>query len=158
MSYTPENHAKIEEQKPWFRLSPNVLRIFALQILFFGLLFLPNYSLFRASFRAEDYSRIVHVLTQILGNPAFYIVLMVSAIIYSFSFRMQVSDVVDDAGSVSVGKVLARSLTRIFILYAILFLLSWLFLTYKLMFMGNIYINPVVFRALGSSSGGFSPF
>jgi len=158
MSYTPENHTETKEKEPGFQLSPNVLRIFALQILFFGLLFLPDYSLFRASFRAEDYSRIVHVLTLILGNPAFYVVLMVSAIMYSFSFRMQVSDVVDEAGSVSVGKILARSLMRIFILYTILFLLSWLFLTYKLMFMGNIYINPIVFRALGTSPGIFLPF
>lgn len=137
-----------QSRKSRFGLSAGIVRVFAIQLLFLGLLFLPDYSLFRKSFEAENFSRVVHVLSLIMGNPAFYLILMISAVIYSFSFRMSVDDVTDENGNVSVGQILFRSLVRIVGLYAILFVLSWLFLTYKLMFMGNIYINAVVFRSL----------
>lgn len=131
-----------------FSLSPAAIRIFAIQLLFLGLLFLPDYSLFHGTFGQAAYSRIANVLSLIMGNPAFYMILMVAAVIYSFSFRMNLDEVAGEAGQVSVGSILFRSLMRITTLYAILFVVSWLFLTYKLMFMGNIYINPLVFRGL----------
>lgn len=146
MSYVSNDED--DRKKFRFGLSAGTVRAFAIQLLFLGLLFLPDYSLFRKSFEAENFSRVVHVLAQIMGNPAFYLILMICAVIYSFSFRMNIDDVTDEGGNVSVGQILFRSLLRIVGLYTILFILSWLFLTYKLMFMGNVYINPVVFRAL----------
>lgn len=146
MSYVSNDEN--DRKKFRFGLSAGTVRAFAIQLLFLGLLFLPDYSLFRKSFEAENFSRVVHVLAQIMGNPAFYLILMICAVIYSFSFRMNIDDVTDEGGNVSVGQILFRSLLRIVGLYTVLFILSWLFLTYKLMFMGNVYINPVVFRAL----------
>lgn len=128
-----------------FSLSPAAIRIFAIQLLFLGLLFLPDYSLFKGTFDQAAYSRVAQVFSLIMANPAFYAILMVAALIYSFSFRMRVGDVEDENGDVSVGYILFRSLMRIVGLYGILFILSWLFLTYKLMFMGDIYVNDRVF-------------
>lgn len=131
-----------------FALSAGAIRIFAIQLLFMGLLFLPDYSLFRGEIAQAEFFKVLDVLSRIMGNPAFYVLLMISAVIYSFSFRMNLDEVTDSGGSVSVGALLFRSLMRILGLYAVLFVLSWLFLTYKLMFMGEIYVNAIVFKGL----------
>ena len=145
-----------QEETPPFRfsLSTGTIRVFAIQILFLGLLFLPNLGSDAFGPRwtdilgGADVSRLMQTLGFILSNPAFYIVLTVSALIFSFSFEMM--DRCSEGQTIipSVGATLLRALSRILVLYAGLFLASWIFLTYKLMFMGTIYINPIIFKAL----------
>lgn len=144
-----------EDGRPFrFSLSTGTIRVFAVQILFLGLLFLPNLGSGASGPKwtdilgGTDVSRFMQTLGFILNNPAFYIVLTVSALIFSFSFQM--GEDRSDGRTVlpSVGATLLRALSRVFVLYVGLFLASWIFLTYKLMFMGTIYINPIVFKAL----------
>lgn len=139
-----------------FSLSRGTIRIFAVQLLFVGLLFLPDLGLSSSGARwtemlggAAEVSKLLQTLGFILQNPAFYALLTVSALIFSFSFDMDRSD--DEEGQTtlpSVGGTLVRALTRILTLYAGLFLASWIFLTYKMMFMGTIYINHILLKAL----------
>jgi hypothetical protein len=138
-----------------FALSPGAIRIFALQLLFMGLLFLPDLGLSASGFKwtdilggAAEVSRLVQTLGFVLSNPAFYILLTISALIFSFSFEMSQEREEGTAAPFSVGATLLRALWRILFLYVCLFLASWVFLTYKLMFMGTIYINPIVFKGL----------
>ncbi len=130
------------------KLTPPTIRIIAFQILFFGLLFLPDYSSYHVTFERMDVSRVMYALAHFMNNPAFYGLLIVTAIIFSFSFQYRIEDVAQEDGIVSVGDMLIRSLARVLVLYIILFFVSWLFLTYKLMFMQDIYINDKVFSAL----------
>ncbi|HRC27230.1 MAG TPA: hypothetical protein PKX87_07360 [Alphaproteobacteria bacterium] len=138
-----------------FALSPGAIRIFALQLLFMGLLFLPDLGLSASGFKwtdilggAAEVSRLVQTLGFVLSNPAFYILLTISALIFSFSFEMREEQEEGTTMSSTVGATLLRALGRILFLYACLFLASWIFLTYKLMFMGTIYINPIIFKGL----------
>lgn len=134
-------------------LSPGALRIFAIQILFLGLLFLPEIGSGAAGPKwtevlgGADVSRLMQTLGLILNNPAFYILLTVAALIFSFSFQMKDIGPLGQTDSATLGGTLLNALSRILVLYAGLFFLSWIFLTYKLMFMGTIYINPIIFKA-----------
>lgn len=130
------------------RVSPGTIRVVAFQVLLFGLLFLPDYSDFKMAFASKDTSMVLYTLGLFMNNPAFYILLIIVAMIFAFSFQLKVQDMVEQGESVTVGDMLIRVLARILILYVSLFFASWLFLVYKLMFMGNIYINPIIFRAL----------
>ena len=123
-------------------MSKTSIRIMALQILLFGLLFLPDFASFPPSFGAGDASILLRTLALVMANPAFYGVLTISAIVFSFSFDFNVSKVTREDGTISVGDMLIRSLARVLILYVCIFIISWVFLTYKMMFMGEIYTNP----------------
>lgn len=137
-------------------LSKGTIRIFAVQFLFIGLLFLPDLGLSASGVRwtdilggAAEVSKLLQTLGFILENPAFYVILTVSALLFSFSFEMAPYRSEDGQVTLpSIGATLVRVLIRILLLYAGLFLASWIFLTYKLMFMGTVYINPLVFKAL----------
>ncbi|MCB9979328.1 MAG: hypothetical protein H6862_06985 [Rhodospirillales bacterium] len=134
-------------------LSSSTIRVFAIQILFLGLLFLPEIGSGASGPKwtevlgGADVSRLMQTLGLILNNPAFYILLMISALIFSFSFQMKEIDTPGQTEIPTLGGTLLRALFRVLILYGGLFLVSWIFLTYKLMFMGTIYINPIVFKA-----------
>ena len=130
-----------------FQLSATTIRIIAIQILFLGLLFLPDYSLYRVPL-GNDSSMILYTLSQFMNNPAFYILLIVVALVFTFSFKLRLDDLVSGDGSVSVGSLFLRTAIRILVLYIGIFILSWLFLVYKQMFMGTIYINEIVLKVL----------
>lgn len=127
-----------------FRLTPLTIRIIAFQVLFLGLLFLPHYSVYPVSLAGADWSLMIGTLTQILDNPAFYVLLMAVAIIFMFSF---------DAGvlpgeTTSAGAMLMKSLNRILTIYLSFVLIAWFFLIFKKMFMGAVYVNDVILAAL----------
>ncbi len=127
-------------------VKPATIRIIAIQILLFGLLFLPDYSLYHLTFGRMDISKIVYTLAMILDNPAFYILLIVVALIFTFTFEYALDVDRLKQGGISIGRIFMTVILRILLLYVGLFLASWLFLTYKLMFMGHIYINHLVFN------------
>ncbi len=129
-------------------LSPSAIRILAVQLLFLGMLFLPDYSSYKIPLASRDVSMVMYTLSQFMNNPAFYFILIIVAIIFTFSFKLKLDAVVSEDGSVTVGVVFIQAAARVFVLYIGLFFLSWLFLVYKLMFMDSIYINHLIFKAL----------
>ncbi len=129
-------------------VSPSAVRILAVQMLFLGLLFLPDYSSYKVPLADRDVSLVMYSLSQFMNNPAFYILLIIVAVIFTFSFKFNLDSLVDKDGSVTVGAVFMQTATRIVGLYIGLFFLSWLFLVYKLMFMDSIYINHLIFQGL----------
>ena len=138
---------KILNRQVKLGLSPGAIRVIAFQVLFLGLLFLPDMADYTVHLTSREYSMIVYTLSEFMNNPAFYILLIIVALLFAFSFKLSLDSITED-GSVSVGSVLVSAGVRIFSLYIGLFFLSWLLLVYKLMFMDAIYINDIVFRAL----------
>lgn len=126
-------------------LSPITIRIIAVQLLFFGLLFLPEYSIYPLKWEVAELSIIMKTFQEIVDNPAFYGLLMITTIILMFSFEVSVDEELVQDGKISAGTLLLRSLTRVFSIYVGLFFLSWFFLVYKLRFMGDVYINGQLF-------------
>ncbi len=129
-------------------LSPGALRIIAFQVLFLGLLFLPDMASYTIHLTSREYSMVVYTLSEFMNNPAFYILLIIVALIFTFSFKLNVDSITMEDGSVSVGSILLSAGIRILALYIGLFFASWLLLVYKLMFMDSIYINNMVLNAL----------
>ena len=125
-------------------ISPITYRIIGIQILFFGLLFLPEMSLYPLKFQVAEFSMVMKTFQEIVDNPWFYALLMLVTVIMLFSFSVHVEEVSNSFGQVSLGLLVSKALTRILIIYVILFTLSWLFLVYKLRFMGDIYINNFI--------------
>jgi hypothetical protein len=125
-------------------LSPLTIRIIALQLLFFGLLFLPEFSIYPLKWEVAELSIIMKTFQEIVDNPAFYGLLMVVTVILMFSFEVSVDEDLVHEGKVSAGVLLLRALGKVFSIYAGLFFISWFFLIYKLRFMGEIYINSQI--------------
>ncbi len=142
-----EKMENILERRISINMSPSIVRVLAVQLLFLGLLFLPDYSSYKVPLASKDVSLVMYTLSQFMNNPAFYILLIVVAVIFTFSFKIRLDEVVETDGSAVVGAIFLQTAARVLALYIGLFFISWLFLVYKLMFMENIYINDLIFRA-----------
>ena len=129
-------------------MSSSAVRVLAMQLLFLGLLFLPDYSSYKVPLASREVSMIMYTLSQFMNNPAFYVILIIVAVIFTFSFKLNLDSIIESDGSVTVGSIFLQAAARILGLYVGLFFVSWLFLVYKLMFMDTIYINHLIFRAL----------
>jgi hypothetical protein len=140
---------KVILEKPvTVNMSSSAVRIIAIQLLFLGLLFLPNYSSYTVPLASREVSMVMYTLSQFMNNPAFYILLIIVAVIFTFSFKLNLDSLIGNDGSVTVGSIFLQAAARVLGLYIGLFFVSWLFLVYKLMFMDTIYINSLIFRAL----------
>jgi len=118
------------------------------QLLFFGLLFLLEISIYPLKWQISEISVVMQTFQKIVDNPAFYGLLMFVSVVMLFSFDISVDEVNVKDGKVSLGQLLVKPLGRIFATYLGLFLLSWFFLIYKTMFMGDVYINALILSGI----------
>lgn len=122
-------------------ITPVTYRIIGLQILFLGLLFLPEMSIYPLKFAVAEYSVVMKTLQYIVDNPYFYGLLMLTTLIMMFSFDVKVNQETLLKGRISLGGIVIKALGKILVIYLGLYAVSWLFLIYKMRFMGEVYIN-----------------
>ena len=134
------------EDTPRKIITPLTIRIIAVQLLFLGLLFLPEYSLLPLKWSVAELSIVMKTFQEIVDNPIFYGLLMLITIILLFSFDVSVDEEKLKEGKISIGSLLVQSLSKILGIYLGLYVMSWLFLVYKLRFMGFIYINSLLIQ------------
>ena len=122
-------------------ISSATIRIIGFQFLCLGLLFLPELSIFPLKWESAEYSLIMRTFQEIVDNPFFYGLLGVISVIMLFSFDEKIDESQIHNGAISLGSVLVKALSKVILIYSGLYIASWLFLVYKLRFMGDIYIN-----------------
>ncbi|MEM6781476.1 MAG: hypothetical protein AAF569_06395 [Pseudomonadota bacterium] len=130
-------------------ISPATIRIIAIQLMLFGLLFLPEYSVYPFKWEVAEYSLVMQTFQEVVDNPFLYVLLMIISIMLLFSFDMDVEKIAPE-GKVSLGQVFFRALSRVLGVYSALYIASCFFLIYKLRFLGEIYINNQLSAAFGS--------
>ncbi len=130
-------------------ISAASIRIIAVQLLLFGLLFLPEFSIYPMKWEVAEYSLVMRTFQDIVDNPFFYSYLAFISILMLFSFDVNVEDVASQGGRVSMGQMFVKALTKVVTVYGVLYAASWLLLIYKLRFLGDVYINGHLVAAAG---------
>lgn len=130
-------------------ISPATIRIIAIQLLLFGLLFLPEYSIYPLKWSVSEYSLVMRTFQEIVDNPFFYGFLTIISILLLFSFDVKVEELPVRDGKVPLGQMFVKALARVMGVYISIYLGSWFLLIYKLRFLGEIYINHQLTAALG---------
>lgn len=130
-------------------ISAASIRIIAVQLLLFGLLFLPEISIYPLKWAVSEYSLVMRTFQEILDNPFLYGYLVFISILMLFSFDLDVEKVQGRNGKISMGSLFFKALGKVLAVYGVLYLASWLLLVYKLRFLGDVYINHYLVSAIG---------
>lgn len=130
-------------------ISAASIRIIAVQLLLFGLLFLPEFSIYPMKWEVAEYSLVMRTFQDIVDNPFFYAYLAFISILMLFSFDVNVEEVHVRDGRLSMGQMFVKALTKVITVYGVLYIASWLLLIYKLRFLGDVYINNHLVAAAG---------